>query len=76
MPGLDLTVVVDFCMAGKSAFTGGVIYCFLAEAQRTSMFILLLPQTPSRALRPGESLFVFVSRKGAKYAKKTKSYNF
>jgi hypothetical protein len=33
------------------------IYFFLAEAlrlQRTSMFDLLLPQTPLRTLRPGE----------------------
>jgi len=51
---------------------------FLAEAQgalRTSMFILFLPQTPLRVLRPGESLFVFFSRKGAKIAKiKTNIY--
>jgi len=48
---------------------------FLAEAQgsqRTSLFILLLPQTPFQASRLGEILFVF-SRKGAKVAK---NFNF
>jgi hypothetical protein len=33
------------------------------------MFVLFLPETPLRALRLGESIFVFFSRKGAKVAK-------
>jgi hypothetical protein len=34
------------------------------------------PKKPLRALRPGEIIFVFFSRKGAKDAKKIKSFNF
>jgi len=50
------------------------LYLFfsLAEAQRppgTSIFISFLPQIPLRALRLGESLFVFISRRGAKTAR-------
>jgi hypothetical protein len=32
------------------------------------MFDLFLPQTPLRALRPGESILVFFSRRGAEAA--------
>ena len=50
------------------------IYLFfsLAQAlrpQRTSCSCLLLHHIPLRALRPGESLFGFFSREGAKNAK-------
>jgi hypothetical protein len=50
---------------------------FLAEAQgsqRTSLFILLLPQTTLRALRPGENKIVLFSRRGAGSAEKTNVY--
>ena len=49
----------------------------LAEAlrpQRISMFDLLLPLTPLRTLRLGEKFYVFISRKGAKVAKKLYVY--
>ena len=49
----------------------------LAEAlrpQRISMFDLLLPLKPLRTLRLGEKFYVFISRKGAKVAKKIYVY--
>jgi hypothetical protein len=47
------------------------LFLSLAEApstQRKSKAIIFKPQKPLRALRPGESLFVFVSRRGAAIA--------
>jgi hypothetical protein len=56
---LPQTSLRTFLRPGESLFVFS-----LAEAQgpqRTSMFILFLPETPLRALRLGESLFVIFS---------------
>jgi hypothetical protein len=67
----DVYLVVTPNTSACSAPLRDFIVFSLAEAQRpqrTSMFIWYLPQTPLRALRLREIIYVFISRQGAEAA--------